>query len=69
MIQSEITHRMIESGKDPRGRITHWHCSMCEWTTLGSAGASPAMALKFISDTFDTHKCANYKKEKRLRKS
>ena len=69
MPASVIAHRKIEPGKDSRGRITHWHCSVCEWTTLGFPGPSTAMALKAISDTFDTHKCASYKAGKRVRVS
>ena len=64
MLNRAVPHRNIESGKDSRGRITHWHCSVCGWTTLGFSGPSTAMALKVISDTFDTHKCAKYKTKK-----
>jgi len=64
-----ISDRKIESGKDSRGRITHWHCSVCEWTTLGSPGSSTSMALKAISDTFDAHNCAKHKAVKRGRVS
>jgi len=69
MLDSVIASRKIEAGKDSRGRITHWHCSSCAWTTLGFSGPSTAMALKAISDTFDAHKCASYKTAKRLKAS
>jgi hypothetical protein len=63
-----IPARKIESAKDSRGRITHWHCSECEWTTLHFPGPSSAMALKTISDAFDSHNCAPHKIAK-LRRS
>ena len=64
MLNRVVPHRNIESGKDSRGRITHWHCSVCGWTTLGSTGPSSGTALKVISDTFDAHKCAKYRTKK-----
>jgi hypothetical protein len=69
VIDNVISHRKIEAEKDSKGRITHWHCSACQWTTLDFPGPSTAMALKAISDTFDAHKCAKYKTAKRLRAS
>ena len=53
-----ISGRKIESAKDSRGRIIHWHCSACEWTTSHFPGSSSAMALKAICDAFDAHTCA-----------
>ena len=64
MLDSVMSHRKIEAEKDSRGRITHWHCTSCGWTTLGFSGPSTAMALKAISDTFDAHKCAKYRTKK-----
>ena len=64
MLDSVMSHRKIEAEKDSRGRITHWHCTSCGWTTLGFSGPSTAMALKAISDTFDAHKCAKYRAKK-----
>ena len=69
MLHAVIPQRKIESAKDSRGRVTHWNCSVCEWTTLGFTSPSTAMALKAISDTFDAHNCANHKKGKRVRLS
>ena len=59
-----VPSRRIESEKDSRGRITHWHCSACEWTTLGAPGSSTSMALQAICDAFSAHKCKIHKSKK-----
>ena len=60
MPKETISKRQIESVKDSRGRITHWHCSACNWTTAVFPRASTAMALSVISDAFDAHDCATH---------
>jgi hypothetical protein len=64
MANRVMPHRKIESRKDSRGRIIHWHCSVCGWTTLGFTGPSASMALKAISDTFDAHNCSKFRSKK-----
>jgi hypothetical protein len=59
-----VPTRLIQSEKDSRGRITHWHCSACQWTTLGAGGSSSAMALQAICDAFGAHVCKSYKSTK-----
>ena len=62
-----IVDRKIESAKDSRGRITHWNCTACEWTTQGFAGPSTAVALKAVCDTYDSHDCDDHKARKPLK--
>jgi hypothetical protein len=56
-----VSNRLIQSEKDSRGRITHWHCSACEWSTIGGAGSGSAMALQAICDAFSAHVCDSHK--------
>ena len=56
-----VPTRLIESEKDSRGRITHWHCSVCGWTTLGAPGSSTSMALQAICDALGEHNCKKHK--------
>jgi hypothetical protein len=58
---TSVPTRLIESEKDSRGRITHWHCSVCGWTTLGDAGSHTSMALQAICDAFGAHVCKKHK--------
>ena len=61
MITRVVPSRKIESEKDSRGRITHWNCTACAWTTFGAAGSSTAMALQAICDAFEAHDCKDHK--------
>ena len=56
-----VPSRSIESEKDSRGRITHWHCNVCGWTTLGVPSSSISMRLQAICDAFSAHNCKSHK--------
>lgn len=56
-----VASRLIEPQKDSRGRITHWHCNVCEWTTLGVSRSSISMTLQGICDAFSAHNCKSHK--------
>jgi hypothetical protein len=67
MLTSTIPARSIQAAKDSRGRVTHWHCSACGWSTADFVGSSSAMALKAISDAYDAHTCQKQKAAKLVR--
>jgi hypothetical protein len=61
MTNHVVPSRSIESEKDARGRITHWHCNVCGWTTLGIPSYSMSMRLQAICDAFTAHDCRSHK--------
>ena len=56
-----VASRLIEPEKDSRGRITHWHCNVCGWTTLGGPRSSISMTLQAICDAYSAHDCKRHK--------